>query len=292
MSNEITSVYEFDSDDNRPLPERIASLYSFKLASQDVENSRNYAVQDWISGIIPTADVRKLWSIMKRRYPQLSTACRQLPYKATNGKTYPMDYATAETLYLITQRLQANSGNRDKVLQYLAKAGVLLDEMIRNPNVAASFFADLSDEKDYRDCLKEGMTHEQALQWVQARRNVKEETKLSRTEWHIRGVSKQSEYGRLNNDVSRAAIGKTATSMKRSMQITRTPRDFLSAADNATIGIVYMTSRMLHVQRESQGVDELSDDIKDVKPIVDAARHEIENVFSKKPRRLPSKTKD
>jgi hypothetical protein len=43
---------------------------------------------------------------------------------------------------------------------------------------------------------------------------------------------------------------------------------------------------LFHEHRESFGKPELSEDIDDVRPIIDAARPEIQNVFSKKPRRL------
>jgi len=43
---------------------------------------------------------------------------------------------------------------------------------------------------------------------------------------------------------------------------------------------------MLHTSHDSNGVEELTDDIQDTKPIIDAARPEIERAFSKKPRRL------
>lgn len=117
MSDKITPVYDYNPDDNRPLPERIASMYEFKLAYHDVKNERYYAVQDWITGIVPSPNVRNLWNMMKRRYPQLYTTCVQLPYIASDNKSYKMDYGNAETLYLITQRMEANSGNRDSVLE-------------------------------------------------------------------------------------------------------------------------------------------------------------------------------
>lgn len=79
----------------------------------------------------------------------------------------------------------------------------------------------------------------------------------------------------------------SATELKHAMAIKRTPRDYQSAADNVKIQIVSVTSRSLHSQRDSYGVSELSEDISDVQPIIDAARDEIDRVFSQKPRRLP-----
>lgn len=288
MSDQITPFSNRSSNDEHPLPERIALLFSFKLAYRDADGIRWYSVQDWITGIVPGSSGSKLWHSMKLRHVELSTRCRKLPYTIQDGRSYPMDFADAETLYLITQYLEANSGVRDEVLLYLAKSGVVLDEMIRNPEKAAEAFADLADEKETRRLMNEGFSRAEAVQWLEVRRSQKIEWGKLTTEWKTRGVSEGNEFARLTNDVSKVATKKTATALKRAMDITGTPRDYQSAADNTAIEIVSVTSRILHRQRDSQGVIQLSEDIHDVKPIIDAARPEIEKVFSDKKRILPS----
>jgi len=71
--------------------------------------------------------------VLKSTGIQLRTLCSQLPYRSTNGKTYQMDHAKAETLYYITERMDAETGIRETVLQYLAKAGVVVDELRADP---------------------------------------------------------------------------------------------------------------------------------------------------------------
>jgi hypothetical protein len=136
----------FNADDQRPLPELIAQgnpdpidgWPAFSLQSHDVEGIRHYAVQDWILGVAHSDSPRNLWQRMKMRLSkariQLSPPCSQLPYVASNGRSYDMDFASAETLYQITQRMDANTGVRDRVLRYLAKAGVIVDEARLDPN--------------------------------------------------------------------------------------------------------------------------------------------------------------
>jgi hypothetical protein len=132
------TLWNNDPLDNRPLPEIIADQYSFTLAYHDVGDVRHYAVQDWIKGVAQTDNPRRFWADMKKRSDkagsQLYAQCVQLPYKASNGKTYQMDHAAAETLYQIAQRMDAETGLRDKVLSYLAKAGVLLDDIRIDPS--------------------------------------------------------------------------------------------------------------------------------------------------------------
>jgi hypothetical protein len=45
-----------------------------------------------------------------------------------------MDHANAEILYQITQRMDVTTGIRDKVLRFLAQAGVVVDEMRVDPD--------------------------------------------------------------------------------------------------------------------------------------------------------------
>src|SRR5262249_30843919 len=76
-------------------------------------------------------------------------------------------HANAETLYQITQRMDANTGIRDKVLRFLAVAGVTLDEIRIDPDKAI--------EAVYAFYRKQGKTDS----WIDAR--IK--SKLARIEF-------------------------------------------------------------------------------------------------------------
>src|SRR5262249_983585 len=116
------------TDDERPAPEIVAKLYGFPLAYHDTPDGRFYAVQDWIKGVADPVNLRDFWYALKKRLKRagfdMSFLCRQLGYRSKDGKTYKIDHANAEGLYLITQRMDASTGIRDEVLKYLAKAGV------------------------------------------------------------------------------------------------------------------------------------------------------------------------
>jgi hypothetical protein len=132
----MTQLTLFGDDafnDDRPLPEIIASTHHFPLQYHDTENGRVYAVQDWTRGVAKIDDARGLIAQMKRRAPDVFTSCKHMPYKQADGRTYKRDYADAEGLYAITQRMDTNTGLRNAVLAYLAKAGVKLDEYRRDP---------------------------------------------------------------------------------------------------------------------------------------------------------------
>ncbi len=134
--------------DQRPLPEIVAAgkpdepgnpgWDAFPLAYHDVEGNRYYAVQDWLIGVAHTPNARTFWEKLKRRLKkakvELSPSWVQLPHTVSNGKKYDMDHATAEGLYIITQRMDAETGLRDRVLRFLAKAGVIVDEARTDPD--------------------------------------------------------------------------------------------------------------------------------------------------------------
>lgn len=153
-----------NNDENKPLPEIIADKNHFPLQLYDTDNGRVYAVQDWIKGIAQTDNPRRFWTDLKNRARkagnELYARCVQLPYKATDGKKYQVDYADAEMLYLITQRMDTETGLRNKVLAYLAKAGVVIDEIRRNPETAAGMI----------DALE--TRHQQLREGGKAKRNM------------------------------------------------------------------------------------------------------------------------
>lgn len=125
------------------LPIVIAEKYGFDLQSKVVNFIEYYAVQDWVAGVAQTNNPRTFWNNLKTRMnAELSTGWGQLKvmgYAASNGKTYQMDYTDAKGLYVITQRMGVNTGLRNDILDYLAKAGVVLDEIRVDPAKALAF---------------------------------------------------------------------------------------------------------------------------------------------------------
>lgn len=126
--------------DKRPLPEIIADYCGFPLASHPVEGRKYYAVQDWIVGVAGAKNPSRFWSDMKRLAKdagiELFDSIVKLPRAFSNGKQYKIDYVTDEALYRITQRMRAETGIRDEVLHFLAKAGVVVDEFRIDPEKA------------------------------------------------------------------------------------------------------------------------------------------------------------
>lgn len=148
--------------DKKPIPQDIARALGFSLQRAEADDGTvYYAVQDWVAGLAHTDNPARLWSDMKRskasRQIQLYERIVQLPYQAANGRTYQMDYADEETIYLITQRLDAR-GDVTYALAYFAKVLKQASDDRRNPAAAAERY-----QRQYiADQVARGMTEEQA----------------------------------------------------------------------------------------------------------------------------------
>ena len=118
----------------------IAQEHEFLLQRLiDSDGKELYAVQDWIAGVAKTSDMqvaKNILQMIKRRATSVTKTLVKLPYLATNGRTYQMDFADGETLYLITQQMDTQTGIRNEVLTHLAKTGAFVDAARRDPESA------------------------------------------------------------------------------------------------------------------------------------------------------------
>jgi hypothetical protein len=146
-------------------------------------------------------------------------------------------------------------------------------------------------QKEYRKLRSEGFTHEEALQWIRAREYGIGKRRAITDIWVNRHA--RNHIGTLTNKISQVVHGKTATVRKKEMGLAKhdTPRNYDAAADLVLTATTEMWAGTLHEWRDSFGVNELSEDIEDTRPAVDAARPHLYTAFSKKPRRLPGENK-
>lgn len=119
----------------------VSNEHNFPLQRCILPDGREmYAVQDWIAGVAKTDNPRDFWQKLKKRLKksgnELYTSCLQLPYLATDGKNYKMDFADGQTLYGITQHMGVDTGIRNAVLAHLAKTGAFIDAARKDPETA------------------------------------------------------------------------------------------------------------------------------------------------------------
>jgi hypothetical protein len=231
----MTPQLKLLSDENtpiQPLPLQIAALYGFPLQYHvQADDVLMYAVQDWISGVAQTDKPRKMWDDTKRAFKQasveLSDSIGQLPYHATNGRMYQMDFAADVMLYQITQRLRANTGIRNEVLEFLAKAGAFIDELRQDPESIEEKAASLRQKKAVAAGKDEA--------W-QAAREMGVMTRKQFTAVLV-ALNPEVNIGRATNDVYVGTLGTNAQGLRKALQIgaKENPRDHLPR-----LGLIYV----------------------------------------------------
>jgi hypothetical protein len=291
----------FEDDDTTPLPLIVARQWGFPLQHHVVDGEYWYALKDWVAGLTGETDATSVNNLI-RQYKSTLTAdsvvyfkyttesnqrAHKMSYTARDGKTYKVQFVRDLELYRIAAYLRPTSEREalKQIKDYLAAAGVLADEARRNPEETAALLEDVSDARAYRRLIKQGFSDKEAQQWIRVRRQQISQRKQITNDWKRRGAI-GTDYGRLTNKVTLVATGKTARSLKDELGISVSPREVLSAAENAAIGVTEFLAGGLHATHDSQGFEELAGDIQDTSPILDAMRPELERAFSKR-RGLP-----
>lgn len=226
--------------DNRPLPLIVADKWGFSLAYVPQLTLKGevywYSVQDWLLGLgVASNAVRKEWSWLKKQLSNLAPQLNQLPYKAGNGKTYQMDFATDEALYRITQSLRPLESRgsgineaRNAIFEYLAKAGVLLDEMRLDPSLAIDAGVTAYKKQGKSDA------------WIKARLEGKLNRNLFTEALHdcVKGIEPRH-YGQATNDVYTNLYNRTAAQLRSELGLSAhtSLRDAMPSMANAYTGI-------------------------------------------------------
>jgi hypothetical protein len=201
-----------DLSDSRPLPLRAASAFDFDLQTCELpDGTLYYAVQDWIRGVSGKDDTRGTIANIKRRDAQMLSTWQRLPYTAKDGKTYQRDYANAEGLYAIAQRLNADTRLADKLRSYLSKAGVKFDEYRAAPEQM------IADGHSYLDAKAK------RLGWSQDHKALRRESADARVlmtdaaKDAVAAVLSGRDYVSITNTEYRELYGRSAAELRSAM---------------------------------------------------------------------------
>jgi DNA-damage-inducible protein D len=164
-----------------------------------------FSVVDVVGVLSDSTNPRDYWYRLKQREQEigieLSTFCRQLKLKSTDGKTYKTDCANAESLFRIIQSIPSRNAEPFKL--WLAKVGYERVQEIDNPELAQRRMKDLYRAKGYSD------------EWIEKRvRGVAIRDELT-DEWGKRGVETPREFAILTAEISKATFGMTPNEYRR-----------------------------------------------------------------------------
>jgi len=131
-----------------PLPLIVAERWNFPLACVKTPNGPFYPIQDWIRGLTATNNPIRIWSDLKNSTTQLFGSTVELPYKASDGKTYQVEHVNDKGLYVIAQGLRVTKSRPAlaAIKRFLAEAGAFVDEVRLDPNSIVSSGAMTPDQ--------------------------------------------------------------------------------------------------------------------------------------------------
>ena len=119
--------------------------------------------------------------------------------------------------------------------------------------------------KTYRALRNVGYSHDRALEWHDIDNHSKDAHDRAVREW----IARHGNIGQLTNAVTRVVLGKSATAWKREHNTTESPRRFMSSLKKGALAIVEEFGAILHRRRNSDGTDELLEDLHEASQIID-----------------------
>jgi lambda repressor-like predicted transcriptional regulator len=130
-------------DPSIPLPLYVARLWGFPLQYHVVEGKEYFSIKDWIAGLTGSRRASHMWENYKDRHKEDVPPSRGMAYVAANGQTFTLDFTSDEGLYKITLALRVSKARPvlNAIKDFLAKAGVFVDEARRDPEGAAERLA-------------------------------------------------------------------------------------------------------------------------------------------------------
>ena len=165
-----------------------------------------FSVVDVVSALTNSENPRDYWYRMKVRVKneeggsELSTMCRQLKVKSSDGKKYETDCSNTEGLFRIIQSIPSPKAEPFKL--WLAKIGYERIQEIENPELAQDRMKALYEQKGY------------SKSWIAKRlRGIAIRQDLT-DEWRERGIDHPSDYAILTAEISKATFGMTPKEYK------------------------------------------------------------------------------
>lgn len=164
-----------------------------------------FSIVDIVGVLTDSVNPRDYWYRVKKRMSdeeksQLSTICRQLKMKSSDGKMYKTDVADIQGIFRIIQSIPSPKAEPFKI--WLAETGKERIDEIIDP--------ELTIERALRTYLEKGYSKEwinQRLQAIQVRKELTDT-------WQSHGVEEGKEYAILTNEITKAWSGMTIRKYK------------------------------------------------------------------------------
>ena len=212
------------------------------------EEDYYFSVVDVIAALTDSKNPRDYWYKLKIRMTndeksELSTKCRQLKMKSTDGKMYLTDTLDTEGIFRLIESVPSKKAEKFKL--WLAKLGREKIDEIFDPSKGIDQMIDFY--------LKKGYT----LDWIKMRiLAIIDRKKLTKV-WNDNGVKDNIEYAILTNDIYKSWSGMTASEYKKFKGIHKENlRDNMSDIEVALTNLGEIAARTLASEHKPYGLDE------------------------------------
>ena len=227
-----------------------------------------FSIVDVVEILTNSSNPRDYWFKMKIRVKiedglELSTICRQLKLKATDGKMRETDCANTQQLLRIIQSIPSPKAEPFK--QWLAKVGYERMQEISNP--------ELSLERARDNWQKSGRSEK----WIQQRMTGQETRNKLTDYWKESGVQKSGEFAFLTNIIHEEWTGLTVKKHKDLKGLKQQNlRDHMSEAELIFTALAELSTRQIAEAEKAKGITENANAGKRGGAVAKNARKELE----------------
>lgn len=227
-----------------------------------------FSVVDVIGSLTESNNPRDYWYRVKKRMSEeerseLSTFCRQLKLKSTDGKSYKTDVADMQGIFRIIQSVPSPKAEPFKM--WLAEVGKERIDEIIDP--------ELMIDRALESYARKGYSREwinQRLQAIQVRKELTDT-------WQDHGVKAGNEYAILTNEISKAWSGMTTREYKDFKGLKKENlRDNMSTTEIILTMLAETATKDIAEATNPQGLDENKKVAQDGGSIAGDARKSIE----------------
>ena len=227
-----------------------------------------FSVVDVIGSLTESNNPRDYWYRVKKRMSEeerseLSTFCRQLKLKSTDGKSYKTDVADMQGIFRIIQSVPSPKAEPFKM--WLAEVGKERIDEIIDP--------ELTIDRALEGYARKGYSREwinQRLQAIQVRKELTDT-------WQDHGVRGGNEYAILTNEISKAWSGMTTREYKDFKGLKKENlRDNMSTTELILNMLAETATKDIAEAKNPQGLEENKQVAQDGGSIAGDARKSIE----------------
>lgn len=227
-----------------------------------------FSVVDVIGSLTESNNPRDYWYRVKKRMSEeerseLSTFCRQLKLKSTDGKSYKTDVADMQGIFRIIQSVPSPKAEPFKM--WLAEVGKERIDEIIDPELTIDRALELYARKGY------------SREWVNQRLQAIQVRKELTDTWQDHGVKGGNEYAILTNEISKAWSGMTTREYKDFKGLKKENlRDNMSTTELILNMLAETATKDIAEATNPQGLDENKQVAQDGGSIAGDARKSIE----------------